>query len=124
MVKKKDMVLREDSGVPGQTAALNQAKNLSDARNQAVKATSSNSTLTASTIDLGNANGVADSKSGEGMTIEVPQTATTSQLSSFESMAKNPKFDDTKIKFVKGNGTTTESVAFTKRELKEYFKRF
>ena len=127
--KKKDLVLKE-----GQIQAnLPSAQNLEQAKREARNILTQNPSASGVTGDLGKFDGQQDAESGEGVKIQVPVNAPSSQLTPLQDMTRDERNDDVSIEFVdtknnNGVGGMSESfkkrlVPFTKKELNEMFDK-
>lgn len=126
--RKGEIKLREDSN--GVTATLNGVSmNVNQGIQQAKKVMASNSNVKDVSVDAGSLNGRIDRSSGEGMKIDVPIDATSSQKKIVSDVANNKTTDDVKVNFVKdsndSSALTNESrggLVFTKEEMDKFLR--
>lgn len=133
--RKSELRLSEDVD-----ANLGSANGIQAAQMKAKQIMSKNPNVNAASADAGKLDGSDDSRSGEGMKLQVPVNAKGSQLSSAQSMIRNQSNNDMEVEFTKdANDTTSQdqaneslkerlanlrenSIPFTKKSLTSFLK--
>ena len=122
---KKNLSLKEDAGV---VSNIGMANGLQDARRKALDTFNKNPNVNGAAADAGKIDGQPDTSTGEGVKLQLPVNANSTQMSVAQNIVNKEQNDDVEIEFTRDTpGQKTgmgigESVSFTKKELDAFLR--